>query len=296
MAMSEISVRHDDVGGSVAQDVFPPPEKFTLTTSRILILIHGYNNTLKNARESYGEFLKNSGLDGMAKVGQVCGFFWPGDKDLSVFSFLSYPLEVTPAIKSAEALHRFLSKLKPPGGWPLEVIIVCHSLGNRVGLELIKKYISENRPGNMCYQAACLMAAAVPVSMVEDPGNLLPAALEMQRSLVLYSASDAVLHWAFPVGQTAAGEGFFPRAVGRFGEPSVRLWDQRCSMVNYGHGDYWFLTESADAVRQFLGLAVENKLAESAIPEHSLPKTADLRVRELPDRAVQTRTSVTFNV
>lgn len=296
MAMSEISVRHDDVGGPFAPDVSPSPDKFKLTTSRILILIHGYNNPLKDARESYAEFLKNSGLDGIAKVGQVCGFFWPGDKDWSVFSFLSYPLEITPAIKSAEALHRFLSQLKPPGGWPLEVTIVCHSLGNRVGLELIKKYISDNRPRNMSYQAACLMAAAVPVPMVEDPDKLLPAALEIQRSLVLYSASDAVLHWAFPVGQTTAGEGFFPRAVGRFGEPSVTLWEQRSNMVNYGHGDYWYLTESANAVAKFLGLAVENKLAESAIPEHSLPEMADLRERKLPERELQTRTLGTFNV
>jgi len=278
----ELSARADDTGGPVAEAVKPAPDHLPLLTSRILILVHGFNNSRSQASASYQKFFDNSGLGGVSAAGQACAFYWPGDKDWSWFSFVSYPSEITPAKDSAALLHRFLKGLRPPGGWPLEIALVCHSLGN---------LLSDPEAPRLNYRAACFMAAAVPVTLVEDPTQLRPAALAPQRTLVLHSASDAVLHWAFPPGETSAGDGFFPQAVGRFGEPSGGLWSSRSDMGlhSYGHSDYWDHAESAAAVASFLAIAVDRPTPESATPTRSMPPPRTLPTRSLAPRGLPDR-------
>jgi hypothetical protein len=81
------------------------------------------------------------------------------------------------------------------------------------------------------------MAAAVRVDKVAD-GTLGPQPGEPVRWRVLYSDHDQVLQYAFPIGQTSGGDGFFPSAVGRAGEPAAK-WDG-FEAAGYDHGYYWF--------------------------------------------------------
>ena len=282
MAALVISARVKSPGGPVADRVSTPGGTFPHPT-RITVLVHGYNNPQNEALASYEAFLEHSGLDGTLAAGQVCEFVWPGDKGWGMVSPMAYPLEIGPARDSAARLYEFLKGVQPAGGWPLEVRLVCHSLGNRVLLELIECWLDDGSPASLRFTACCLMAAAVPVPMVEYGGRLGAAAAAPGRTLVLHSTSDSVLRWAFPMGETAAGEGFFPAAVGRKGDPAG-LWTERTPMSGYGHSDYWPGAESAAAVTAFLGGAPERALPSAVIGEYSLPEAGAVAERELPRR------------
>lgn len=276
-----LSVRTVPAGGPVAPEV--QPRDFVPLRSRLTLLIHGFNNTQGAADQAYGAFLRLSELESLPGAGQVCRFFWPGDARLGPLSFLSYPTELAPALDSGARLHAFLQRLPVPGGWPLEVVLVCHSLGNRVGLEILRTCLEAGNPGGLRFPRACFMAAAVPVFRLEPGGSLERPARSAAPSLVLCSRSDLVLTWAFPLGQTAAGDGFFPRAVGREGEPGASLWGQDpLPMPGFGHSDYWTRQESARQVAAYLGRAEARGLPQTAIAPRGLPGAAPGRSRELP--------------
>jgi hypothetical protein len=273
--MREISIRDRPVGGGTAGTIRPSAPLFDPARARLVILIHGYNNSEAEARDSYTTFVRrlaDLGLPEASAYGVLCGFFWPGDADGGRLSFLSYPSEIDTARRSGESLARYLRSLRGPGGAPLEVRIVSHSLGGRVLLEMLRSIREAGETPLQRLAGACLMAAAVPVALVDTKGDLRAAARVPQRSLVLYSEQDGVLRWAFPTGETAAGDGFFPRAVGRFGEPP-RTWGERRNLAPYGHSDYWGYADdrSARAVASFLGAPVAAAPAAAALPFRALP-------------------------
>lgn len=272
-------------GTRVAQAIRVLPDSPPPTASKLLVLVHGYNNTAEDAAESYQAFLENTGLHRSGQAGQVCLLHWPGNKRWGFVSFASYPFEIEKALGSASILQTYLANLASvtPGGWPLEVTLVCHSLGNRLGLELVDRCRGTPRLG---FPRACLMAAAVPTFRIDPTGDLHAAARAIARSLTLYSGSDTVLHYAFPLGQTAAFDGFFPTAIGRFGHPEAGLWAARGNMGRYGysHGDYWPGRESAAAWLQFLGAPVAVEPPSAVLPTAPPIASAEISARKLPAR------------
>jgi hypothetical protein len=166
---------------------------------------------------------------------------------------------------------------------------VAHSLGARVTLELLT-CLASPAGGSAWMRGACLMAAAVPVGMVNAGGALVTGTLLPARTLVLYSRSDAVLHWAFPLGQTLAGEGFFPTAVGRCGDPAQR-WTDEAELLGDNHGDYWGDPRTAVQVARFLGVPVPAELpglepVSRALPDVSPLPTTAIGARDLPARTL----------
>lgn len=285
---NELTLRERPVGGAVGDAVRELTPPFPQGRRRVVLLIHGYNNTEAAARRSYDKFTDDLGALGpsagavLADIGKL---YWPGDADLGPLSFLSYPFEIAPAEESAEKLAMYVRTLAGPGGTPTELYFVCHSLGNRVVLELLDRLASEPAPlGHVA--AAVLMAAAVPVGMVGDDGELLPGATLPGRTLALYSRDDNVLHWAFPIGETAAGEGFFPTAVGRFGQPPG-LWAEREELAGNDHGDYWGDPRAAVRVARLLGAAVPREIGPAAIAGWQLPAAPEVAPREIAARELQ---------
>ncbi len=283
-----LSARTRPAGGPVADSLSVSPAPMP-HARRVTLLVHGYNNTAPEALASYGEFLAHTGLEASLAAGQLCEFLWPGDEDWGILRPLAYPFEIPVAREAAQRLYAFLAALQPAGGWPLEVRLVCHSLGNRLLLELLAAHCAAGSPEALRFTVCCLMAAAVPVYMVEDGGELRAAAAAPGRTLVLFSQADAVLRWAFPLGQSAAGEGFFPTAVGRNGDPAAGLWSAREAMPGYGHGDYWPGAASAARVTEFLGGASARPLPASALGGHALPEPAQAAARTIADRSLPAR-------
>jgi hypothetical protein len=93
-----------------------------------------------------------------------------------------------------------------------------------------------------------------------------------------------VLHWAFPPGETAAGKGFFPQAVGLFGNP-LALWTERFDLQPYDHGIYFYGKgtddRSARYVAQFLGAAVTGQPSANQPSVNNLPKPNTIPPRDI---------------
>lgn len=271
----KINVRVRDKGGPVApqaNEMDLPDEEYRTVlerglwqrinsldgNSRILLFIHGYANDLKDAFIAYTAFASNADrVLGAGSLRPVVGlFFWPGDTNPRWFSPLSYPWEIQPAKDSASRLAEWLQGLRGPGGSPVEIDIIAHSLGCRVTLETLDILRFIPNP-TVRIRSVTLMAAAVEEGAVDMRegviGALRPAAFLPGDRLLLFSESDWVLWLAFPLGQSAAGESFLPTAVGRFGGPQT-LPAQRDEYYGAGHSDYWPGEESAFRTTFFLGL------------------------------------------
>lgn len=281
----ELSVRTRLVGGPVAREVAEGPPPFVQGRSRLVVLVHGYNNALADARASYVTFsgrLRQTYADGGPQVPDLLAkFYWPGDADLGPVSFLSYPFEIDDAENSAKKLAGFLRGLRGPEGAPVELDIVAHSLGCRVLLETIRELLPTLERLAVHFGVVCLMAAAVQVDMVEPDARLGAAVDAPRRLLVLHSTGDRVLHYAFPLGQTAAGEGFFPVALGRFAPPPWVPGEHE-AIDELDHGQYWGAEASAYHVARRLGLGVVSASPPArSLPRHETP-TRELPSRDLP--------------
>ena len=201
-SLQELSVRAPTGEGTrVADEVTASPDGFSPKTHRLVLLVHGYNNTHQAANESYASFCAQLAALGVRRVsllGEICAVHWPGNRRLGALSFASYPTEIKPATRSAEVLAAFLNGLRGPQGSPLDVVLICHSLGNRVGLELLRARIAAGDP-MVAIVGLCLMAAAVPVGHVDD--GRLAAAARSTRTRALFSRGDKVCGSRFLSGR-----------------------------------------------------------------------------------------------
>jgi hypothetical protein len=287
---NELTLRERSAGGSVRDAVRELTPPFAQGRRRVVLLVHGYNDTEDAARRSYDAFTDDVdalGPGARALLADIGKLYWPGDAGLGPLSLLSYPSEIAPATECAEKLAAYLRTLAGPGGTPTEFYFVCHSLGNRVILELLDRLAATPAPLGQV-TAVVLMAAAVPVDMVEDDGPLFPGATLPGKTLALYSRDDNVLRWAFPLGETAAGEGLFPTAVGRFGEPPG-VWTERQELTGDDHSDYWGDPRSAARVARLLGVVVAREIEAVAPAERALPAAVSPAVREIGVRGLPTR-------
>jgi hypothetical protein len=242
--------------------------------ARMIVLIHGYNNDRVQAQASYDAVTR---MLPDADREAVWEFFWPGfieritgaapDAPLSLathrddretesnqlISALSYHLQVHKSRAVGRALGQYLDALQPAA-----LIFVAHSLGCRVALEAIRVMVSGATTRRPALTGACLMAAAVPTYMIKGsssgrPGALRDAAAAVARSFVLHSTNDYVLRTGFRIGQTQAGEGFMPEAVGVNGGPETP-WSARGD-TGLGHSGYWTHPSTAPATLRAIGRA-----------------------------------------
>ncbi len=290
-AVNELSVRENGVeaGGSVVEAHFPSNSDTLEGKGTAVLFVHGYNNSRSAARASFEGFVL--GLECASGRGAlpwpVFGVQWPGDEPNAAISAASYPLKIKVTQRAAEKIFEHLTGIFGPGGAPVVLHVVAHSLGCRLTLELLDK-LARGTPGaNVIISSVTLMAAAVPVGKVETDGRLRRGVDSADRVCVLHSTGDAVLHWAFPLGQTAGGDGFFPTAIGRFGGPTG-MWMRATSMSAegnlYGHSSYWQGAESASTAAGFMGVAVANTIPLSLTPSHALPTANTMAMRTVSER------------
>lgn len=283
----DLSVREKARGGSVVGDAKENPPGWMRLRSRILILVHGYNNSLCAGCASYDHFLKRVPR-GFPTVGR---FFWPGDSRPAFLSGLAYPFKIDTAIESARALAEALGRLADRSV-PLEIYFVGHSLGCRVILEALKASGEARLLRHV--RAVCLMAAAVPVGFLEKGGRLEGGATRVSGRLVLYSHSDGVLRWSFPAGQVLAaamGKGAGTseasrEAVGRRGNP-VSFPTDSAHMTGNGHSDYWKDPRIFKHIAPLMGVAVERRIERRPLPVHGPPPPVSSLIRRTSRREIR---------
>jgi pimeloyl-ACP methyl ester carboxylesterase len=220
------------------------------TRRECLILIHGFNNTDSEASAAYFGFRAAQQeifhpADATAFDHRFGDAFWPGDGDwwsfLDNVDFLVYPSAVHTAVHTGAELANAIWRMPNLE----QVEFIGHSLGCRVVLETLLALRQRAVP---LVRRVALMAAAVPSEMLEPGGRfyelLTRMAAEGTTIDVLHSKQDAVLHYAFPPGQSLAGgnEGS-ARALGRFGPsplmPGFRGNMSEREIPGAAHGDYW---------------------------------------------------------
>jgi hypothetical protein len=280
----ELSVRTP--GGTPAYDpVERPPSPTAREADRILILIHGYENSEEEARTSYERFqasLRRVAGTRMRDIGTIWEFHWPGDHPFRILSVATYSNKIGVARACGEALARqWLAQRKP---WQT-VCIVAHSLGCRVAVEAVRtiRQMATEPYGywGARIEAVILMAAAVPVALCESPQFFLCPFDERSREYAFYSRRDRVLGKPFSLGQLLANA---PRvAVGRDGDPGGRWTDTRDTSL--GHGRYWASDYVAQWVCEWFGLPGWRTLDARLLPSDDLSDDA----RSLEERRLQER-------
>jgi pimeloyl-ACP methyl ester carboxylesterase len=280
MARRELSVRTADAGGAIRDRV--EVRGALAQARRLIVLVHGYNNTKADARKAYRQFCFNTALD-RARVGvEVCEFYWPGDTGRAG-SFLFYASQVPRAIESGARLADYFEDAAK--GQPLTVIFICHSLGNRVALETAAEL--RRRQSVVTVERFCSMAAAVAVEQFAKGAGLHSVTQGIGASIVLWSAKDRALGYAFLIGQRLAGAGeTATAAVGKTGGPAL-YWKRtkNFTSVGYGHSDYWPRLGSAFCVSEFLALTGIARVVQlRAAQEVVEPETRAMQHRALEGR------------
>lgn len=213
----------------------------------LVLLIHGYNNDAQDAQKAYEGFhARQRDLDADARYGDGRTFvevYWPGDAAWGFASFLFYMGSIKHAIQTAERFSGYLAKHLRNA---VRIDIVAHSMGCRLGLELLRSL--GNQPVAPLIERIVFMAGAAPTFMLEQrspPRRLRPSYDQWLRdgARSLYSGSDMVLALAFPAGQSLApgAEGFLPTALGhaKWTDSTVPPNLDQQENPKAGHGDYW---------------------------------------------------------
>jgi len=247
----ELSVRTQPAGGPVDTTVQQGPDRWIEHAGRIILFVHGYNNTISVAREAYDTFstrLAERVREAAAEIlGPLYRFYWPGDAALGLLSFISYPVETEDAKASAAPLAEFLRNLYGASGHPARPVdIVSHSLGGRVLLETLTELAHEGILDGVV-KRVCMMAPAVLVEQVEPEGLLYDGATLPETLTILTSEDDWVLWLAFPLGQTIA-EGGSGRALGRYGPPPGLAARHEPVSGGVGHTQYWDCPDTVASV------------------------------------------------
>ena len=260
----EASVRMNAAGPPVSPEVTPINAATNLNGSAAaLILIHGYNVSVESARTVYRGFVSALDSAGSTPITlPVCQFMWPGDEANVIWSTATYATKIEVALTAGRVLGDFVAQLHGPGGSPMSLHIVAHSLGNRVLMALLQS-ISDRT--NVVVQSVTMMAAAVPVELVVYPQPFFKACLVPRRSLVLHSVVDWVLGTVFPLGETIHGEAIMPTAVGWLGHPSAN-WSEHKPYNTFFHGNYWTKPGPPSDVVRLLGMATAR-----TTPSHGIP-------------------------
>jgi len=281
----DISLRESARGGDVSEHVRIDPSHWMDHYSHIVILVHGYNNNFCAGCRSYANFLKRV-PERFPKVGRL---FWPGDITPAFISGLSYPGKIGTAQECGRKLATFLAELASRRSTSIEVSFVGHSLGCRVVLETLKA--ARRQAVWPSVRAVCLMAAAVPVGLVEPNEELEKASRSVEHRLVLFSHSDNVLKWAFPVGQAYAAlfagteDEIYLSAVGLRGRPESYP-TASSHMEGNGHSDYWSDRRIFRYIAPVMGIAVEHTVEPRWLPGHDAPAPVEPLIRRTPERRV----------
>lgn len=225
--------------------------EFTAATrgQRLLVLVHGYNNSRSFGRERLVRFSAMLAAGGSSDV--MLSVLWPGDGWAKA---LTYPFEGHDADDSANALSRWLSANAAPDA---RVAFVGHSLGCRVVMSAAQELA---RRGSPPLDRICLMAPAIDNDCLGRLGVTCyqEATLAADRIAVLASEEDLVLHFAYPLGdltQTILYSERWKRALGRTGavESEARIVG-RIEPVpkanparDIDHGDYLDVDPAAPA-------------------------------------------------
>ncbi|GLS94100.1 alpha/beta hydrolase [Piscinibacter gummiphilus] len=288
-----LDMRRDPEGGPVVPCTAEWQNGQPRSQHDLVVLIHGFNNNRCEAQQAYSGFreLQKGLLDlesGERFEAMLADAFWPGDANyagpLDLVDFLVYPATIAGAKRTADALSAYLLRRTDV----LNLCFVGHSMGCRVVLETIMRLKADPK-FQTPIRKVCLLAAAVPTFTVFPGGTLESAFTAAEQVAVLHSKDDIVLSGAFPLGQTLAGDGFFPTAIGRHGDVPCspgRVMSQ--PVEGAGHSDYWGWRSTVASAKAagFISGFLDIMSSARVLQEIALPQSTGVCSRMAPERRV----------
>lgn len=252
---NRVSVREDWVRDRLAAELDWEGSLGDHIADRLVILIHGYQNSAVKAERSYLDFraaMRDAIAPGRERqLGPYWEFHWPGNHHRGLISLATYSVRVPIALIAGERLARWFLNGLDKGDQ--RVILVGHSLGCRVALEAVKtiRQMGDEYKGARI-EAVFLLAAAVPQECCRRTGDnkWYPNAYEGSVEHVFHSENDRALGLAFRAGQFGFGED--GAAVGRDGRPQDR-WESEVD-TQLDHGEYWSSKYVAETIGWLLRL------------------------------------------
>ena len=228
---------------------------------RLVLLIHGYNNSEAKASRAFEKFRRN--LNNAIPREELWEVHWPGDLPGLFESLATYPVRVPVAMMAGEALERFLATHTSARS----VVIVAHSLGCRVALETAFRIARDPAYRGPQLEHVFLMAAAVPTALCDQPNKRFPIPVARAAEHVFYSPRDIVLAAGFPNFQHLVGQFEEGAAVGYLGLPLNQRWTSRTG-VCLNHSEYWGSKKVAREIATTLTLGT----TPAALPERCLAR------------------------
>lgn len=161
---------------------------------RLLLLVHGYNNTEDDVNLAYARIEKAIGKQVAGRYDAVIGYTWPGGA-----LGLSYPIARARANSAGPRLASWIQKIARKAK---TLDVMGHSLGARVGLKALgESFKNPAKPVRNLY----LFAAAVDNESIEKgeefheatrrAENVIVMHSKKDRTLKLYGIGDALLPW-----------------------------------------------------------------------------------------------------
>ncbi|HEV2227906.1 MAG TPA: alpha/beta hydrolase [Steroidobacteraceae bacterium] len=183
-----LDLRSDPQGGAVVPAHLTSGTIDQLQQCRsVVFMMHGFNVDRADGTAELTAFGANLPAVG---AGAAVAVLWPGD---SMVGPLCYPFETGKADDSAVELATFIGDNLPQRP---TISLIGHSLGCRVVMETVRQLWIKNIP----VAQVCVMAAAVDNDSLGCAVEYFNAAQFAERVGVLYSPSDRVLRFAYPLG------------------------------------------------------------------------------------------------
>jgi hypothetical protein len=183
-----LDLRSDPQGGAVV------PARLTSGTlddlrqcKRVVFMVHGFN---VDRTDGTAELTALGASLPAVGNGAAVAVLWPGD---SAIGPLSYPFETSKADDSAVELATFIGDNLPQQP---TISFIGHSLGCRVVMQTLRQLWTKG----IAVSQVCVMAAAVDNDSLGAAAEYFGAAQFASRVGVLWSPSDRVLEFAYPLG------------------------------------------------------------------------------------------------
>src|SRR4051794_6110128 len=110
-----VNLRQQPSGGD-ALDHREIGEQVAYPRNLLLLLIHGYNVSRKEAAQSYTDFEKNLAKYSQVLADNCCWMFWPGDAWMPLLRKAAYPWRLKHAVECAVELADFILARKRANG------------------------------------------------------------------------------------------------------------------------------------------------------------------------------------
>lgn len=235
---------------------------------RVLMLIHGFNNTAGSALSTYQvieeqiSLLKDQAGSDLYDI--IIGYLWPGN---------DHPIEYFQAKEHVEkAALRMTSTMKQLASSALSVDIFAHSMGNRLALEALKPLPAN--PSKKPIQNFYSLAPAVDNESLEKGEEYYPSTKQCENIFVFHSTRDNVLKYFYLAAEHDKALGYKGEENSKSVPTNVQFVD--CTSFVSGHSEYF----STQPLYQFIlnqhqmridppAAAMHLKLLENGLAEKS---------------------------